>query len=184
MKSHYLFTCANDDLVHGNTIGQLGFNELADALRILSVIVWNHAGLMPRWEKLSRWKCGTIKAIIKGRNFYISVVSHKKILPKILFLNLAIIYGKWRWTPKKNFKIKRILILKCLFPIISTYHTIYAANRDLKWLWLSRLNEQSRECMKVYVLHTLQVIPVMIKSNEVVVVSQEDSAPNKTTSVV
>ena len=38
--------------------------------------------------------------------------------------------------------------------------------------------------MKVYVLHTLQVIPVMMKSNEVVVVSQEDAAPNKTTSVV
>ena len=33
--------------------------------------------------------------------------------------------------------------------------------------------------MKVYVLHTLQVIQVMMKSNEVLVVSQEDAAPIK-----
>ena len=42
-----------------------------------------------------------------------------------------------------------------------------------------QLNEQSRESMKVNVPHTLQVIPVMMKSNEVLVVSQEDTAPNK-----
>ena len=34
-KYHYLFTCANDDLVHGCIIGQLGFDELTDAIRIL-----------------------------------------------------------------------------------------------------------------------------------------------------